>query len=455
MSEDNAQNAQIEQAVKKPEKLGVKNWVIIWVAGLAGQLAWNIENQWFNTFVYAKIAPDPSIITWMVAVSAIISTFSTFLSGTGSDRAGRRRPFIAVGYVLWGVFTIVFGLTEFLPNSNIVAAATMVVVADAVMSFFGSVGNDAGFNPWTTDITNAGNRGSLGAAISVQPVLATIIGSLGGGFIIQSLGYIWFFVIMGVFVIGVGIYCAFTIKEGASLKPAVDPKGFWHQFGQAFNFKLLLKNKLLLVVLCVFAMFFISFNIYFPHILNFFIYTYSYDEGMAGVLLGAGLVAAIPLTILAGKFINRQKFGAVVSAAVLMNMVGLAVMTLTQFSSNNRAALTATIIIATFFVGGGYMVFYQALMIWCKNLYPEEQRGQLEGVRLLFYVCVPMVFGPVIANPVIKAFGQPVTLYYDGVGIGGHSPSVELFYVALAIAALTFIPLFFAHRLQKKVEAGE
>jgi len=100
-------------------------------------------------------------------------------------------------------------------------------------------------------------------------------------------------------------------------------------------------------------------------------------------------------------------------------------------------------------VGAGYMVFYQALMIWCKNLYPEEQRGQLEGVRLLFYVCVPMVFGPVIANPVIKTFGGTITLSYATGLITGHSPSVELFYVALAAAVLTFIPLYFAHKLQK------
>ena len=38
--------------------------------GLAGQLCWNVENQWFNTFVYAKIGPYPWILSWMTAVSA-------------------------------------------------------------------------------------------------------------------------------------------------------------------------------------------------------------------------------------------------------------------------------------------------------------------------------------------------------------------------------------------------
>lgn len=89
-------------------------------------------------------------------------------------------------------------------------------------------------------------------------------------------------------------------------------------------------------------------------------------------------------------------------------------------------------------------------MMWCKNLYPEEQRGQLEGVRLFFYVCIPMVLGPAIANPVIKNLGQSITLYYDGVGVPGFTPSKEIFYVAAAVASLTFIPLVFAHLQEKK-----
>lgn len=52
-------------------KIGLRNWVIIWVVGLAGQLCWNVENQWFNTFVYAKIAPDPVIINWMDGAQAM------------------------------------------------------------------------------------------------------------------------------------------------------------------------------------------------------------------------------------------------------------------------------------------------------------------------------------------------------------------------------------------------
>lgn len=43
----------------KEKKQGAKFWFLVWGLGIAGQICWNMENQWFNTFVYAKIAKDP------------------------------------------------------------------------------------------------------------------------------------------------------------------------------------------------------------------------------------------------------------------------------------------------------------------------------------------------------------------------------------------------------------
>jgi len=79
-----------------------KNWVLIWVLGMTGQICWNIENSWFNNFVYDKIAPEPAIVSWMVGVSAVVSTFCAFLVGTWGDRKGKRKPFICIGYIFWG-----------------------------------------------------------------------------------------------------------------------------------------------------------------------------------------------------------------------------------------------------------------------------------------------------------------------------------------------------------------
>lgn len=124
-------------------------WIIVLGMGLAGQLCWNIENQWFNTFVYSKITGNVSIVTLMVIVSAFVTTISTFIFGTLSDRMGKRKRYVSIGYIIWGIATIIFGLTEYARSSGIGVLISLsgflVVLTDAIISFFGSMGYDSGF----------------------------------------------------------------------------------------------------------------------------------------------------------------------------------------------------------------------------------------------------------------------------------------------------------------------
>ena len=79
------------------------------VVGLAGQLAWTVENMYLNVFVYNTITDSPQVIATLVAASAIVATIATLVIGAYSDRVGARRPFVAIGYLAWGVITASFG----------------------------------------------------------------------------------------------------------------------------------------------------------------------------------------------------------------------------------------------------------------------------------------------------------------------------------------------------------
>lgn len=136
-------------------KIGARNWIIIILLGLSGQIAWNVENSWFNTFVYDKITKSPSPIAWMTACSAVVATLTTIIMGTLSDRLGKRKPFILIGYVLWGISTVAFSTVAFIKVIDV--AVFMAVVLDSVMTFFGSTANDSNFNAWTTDISDKTN----------------------------------------------------------------------------------------------------------------------------------------------------------------------------------------------------------------------------------------------------------------------------------------------------------
>ncbi len=423
--------------MKNSNRIGAKNWALIWILGMAGQICWNVENSWFNTFVYAKIAPDPSIIAWMVGISAVTTTFATFLIGTWGDRIARRKPFIVFGYILWGMFTIAFGATQFIPKNPIFIAAILVIAADAVMSFFGSMGFDAGFSPWTTDITNEHNRGKLGGAFAAMPVLATIFGAIVSGIIIDAIDFFPFFIIMGGFVMLMGFLTLFTLKESPTLKPKRDENGFWHQFVSVFNIKTVLKNKELFWVFVVMMVYFIGFNVYFPYITIYFVNYLKLDYTTTGIIQGIGLLAAVLFTIPAARFIDKGKSPFVILIAVAVNFIGLFVITL----SNNFFIL----LIGVFGAGVGYVITLQTLTAWIKNLYPEDQRGQFEGIKQLFYVLLPMVIGPAIATGIIKSMGVSGIIE----GKAGMIPTGSLFIISAFVTSLTLLPLIPAYRLNK------
>jgi len=420
------------------KKISKRNLILIWVLGLVGQLCWNVENQWFNTFIYAKIGPFPWIISWMTAISAAATTFSTFFFGTHSDRAGRRKPYLFFGYLFWGVFTIVFGAMEFLPANRLMAAAVMVIAADACMSFFGSMGNDCAFNSWTTDITNEGNRGQLGAILAALPVIATIVGTVGSGLLIDLLGYFAFFIIMGAIVMIVGGIGVFFMRESPELKPHQEGS-FRQQFFSVFNFRTFARNKELLWVFLIMTMYFIGFNAFFAHAGNYIIYALGFDEGMAGILQGGGLGLAVLASIPAIGWINRGKHAALVFGAVASSVVGLVILT---FCGSAMVPLILGILL----VGVGYVLILQTTTAWAKNLYPEGSRGQYEGVRIVFFVLIPMIIGPSVASMIINRWGIPVVID----GTAGLAPSAALFPAAAVLMLLTAIPTVLAAKQQKK-----
>lgn len=429
-----------------------KFWILVWLLGLAGQLCWNIENQWFNTFVYAKIAKDPTIISWMLAISALATTISTFLFGCVSDRKGNRKTLISLGYIFWGVFTILFGTTEFLGKRNsdttaFIGIAFAVIAADAIMSFFGSMGNDIGFNAWINDHMTPENSGSLGAALAVQPVIGTIAGTVIGGLLVGANdNYMRLFVVIGGSVIVLGLVSLFGMKDVETLRPSI--KGsFSQQFFSIFNVKEYLKHRELVFVNLILAVYFISFNVYFSHLGNFMIYYLGFTADTMGLIEGVGLLLAMFTSIPAIKFIREDKSSLIILFAVVINAIGLLVIGLLVSPENvNPSTIwNPVLLIGVLLVGIGYILFLQTITVWSKRLYPEDARGQFEGIRIIFYVLIPMVVAPLISNPIIKNNGEII----DENGFTAYLPTNTLFLAGVVIVLLTLIPLWAANKAHK------
>lgn len=469
----------------KKKGIGALNWTLLLVIGFSAQIAWVIENNWFANFLYSDFGAQLGIVTAMTICSATATTFSALFFGTLSDRIGSRKKLITWGSILWGIFTIAFGMTHYLRESiynDVMLIGVTIVAADTIMSFFGSMANDAGYNAWYADMMDDSNSGQIGAVAATLPVIGTLVGTLVGGMFVNGLateanpqaGYIIFFTVAGAVTILVGIASFFLLKDDPKLRPVKDG-GFWHQFASTFNIKRFVSNKELALVFLTLCIFFIGYNCYFIHIMNWMNYTLGFKD--PSLILGIPLVLAVLLAIPFIKVINDKKVPSVAAFATIISIVGCLFVYFVVgnmsagFDTENALNIGANwpCFVGIILVGVGYVVFMQSMTVWMKRLYPEEHRGQFEGIRIMFFVFFPMIAGPLLADPICRAFGDKVYQVVDGGNLifvtadraaemgyditqiaEGYLPVNELFIAAAVVTLLSLIPMSIAAKMYKK-----
>jgi len=199
------------------EKLSKRVLLSVIFLSFAGQVAWAIENQYYNVFMYNAIAPVPMYVSYMVAASAIVATLTSILMGALSDVKGKRKIFLQVGFLFWAITTAIFPLAAvFRP---VIVGVIMAITFDCIMTFFGSTAYDATFNAYVTDVTTLENRGKIMGIVEIMTLVAVLLSYGAAGFIIADFGYFVFFYIVGGLVGIFGVLGAFIAPEpGTRLK---------------------------------------------------------------------------------------------------------------------------------------------------------------------------------------------------------------------------------------------
>jgi MFS family permease len=409
-----------------------KIWIAIVLLSFAGQLAWGVENQFFNTFMYNNITPDPRPISWMVAASAVAATLTTILIGTLSDRTrsrwGRRKPFILFGYLAWGVMTALYPSAAFFKPVGV--AIFMAILLDCVMTFFGSTANDASLNAYITDVTTTENRGRVMGVVEILTWVALLIVYGGAGPIIASLGYYTFFYVIGSLVLFIGLVGSTLIRE----EPLTDkPQGtYGRQLLESFQWKNLLANREFFLVMIAIMLWQIAFNIFFPYIIIYLQHYLQFDItnssiAIAVIILIGGIALAWPFGILVDRWGRKP----VALTAVVVEMVGLILFSLTK--SLVPLIITGILWIAPF------TAWTIATSTWSKDLFPEDKRGQFAGFYLFFWVMLPMILGPLTGGWLSSMYGIKTVID----GQAAIIPTPLLFQVAGIATLLAAIPLWF------------
>lgn len=452
---------------QKEGKLGGRIWFNIILFGFMGQIAWAVENMFFNTFLYNSVyngasqeAVNGSIdvmsaISTMVAASASFTVLATFLMGTLSDKLGKRKPFISIGYILWGIVTASFGaisrdntaallhLTDEVKILTITVA--MVIVMDCVMSFIGSTGNDAAFNAWVTDVSSTKNRATVESVLAILPIGATV-GVMGLAGFVGAIGYDVIFIALGAIVTLCGIIGLFSLKDNASMKAETN-ESYLKDLTYSFRPSVVKENKKLYLALSSNCFSSTAFQVFFPYI---FIYLgnvmhFSLDTLMASLtpaiiaIAAVVVVLAVVLIITAGRLMDKLGKEKFTVFSVILYALGLFA---AGFAKN----------IIVFFIAAvpalaGWALFSIAMNASVRDFMPEDKVGAFQGIRILFYVLIPMIVGPFIGNIVCRF--SKIT-YTNEYGVVTSAPGNVMFWAAAAVAILTLIPVII---LRKKTKA--
>ena len=400
--------------------MGKRFWVSMLVFGLMGQIAWVVENMYFNVFIYKMFHATAGEISAMVMASAVMAALTTIVMGALSDKVGRRKAFMSYGYMLWGVSIIVFAYIR-----NVM----LTIVMDCVMTFFGSTANDAAYNAWLTDRGDSTNRGRIEGMNSMMPLISVLVvfGSFMGFDLGQHGSWVKIYYIIGGATFAIGLAGLFLIDEAKGLEKSRE--SMIQTLLYSFRPSVFMDNILLYEILGLFAVFGISIQIFMPYLIIY----YEQTLGIANyvVIMAPAIIAAAVLTALYGKTYDRKGFLFSMRPVVIMLCSGYVI--LYFFRS------IIPVLIGSMLMLGGYLTGMSVFGAMIRDNIPENRSGQFQGVRIIGQVFVPGLIGPAIGAYVLRN----AAVITNSDGTTSFLPDRSIWFSALLVIILLCLLLSF------------
>lgn len=421
-----------------------KFFLALTIFSLTGQIAWVVENMYFNVFIYKMFQATAAQISAMVSASAIAATVTTVLVGALSDKVGKRKIFICAGYILWGISILAFSLVRIDVIEGLfpaVASAasvgvSLVIVLDCVMTFFGSSANDACFNAWLTDVTDEKNRGAAEGINAMMPLVAIL--AVFGGFMAfdlnKSESWTAIYLIIGIAVILIGILGFFLIQD-STIKTEQNQNYFANIF-YGFRPSVVRENKILYLSLVAFAIFGISIQIFMPYLILYYTEALHMDNYV--FVMAPAIILASIFTALWGRVYDKVRFTKSIIPSLALLMTGYVILALFR--------ATPAVFIGSLLMMCGYLSGSAVFGALIRDYTPQNRAGMFQGLRIVGQVLIPGIIGPAIGAQVLK---NAETVVNDD-GTTSFIPNAAIFVAALGAAVLLSAYLIPLCRTMKK-----
>jgi len=216
---------------------------------------------------------------------------------------------------------------------------------------------------------------------------------------------------------------------------------FWQEFTELFKIDVLKENRDLFILLIFIMISSIGMQVSFPYLIvyleNYVGVTKTEFSIIGGAVMLGSAIFAIPFGFLADRWNKRT----MISISIIGSSVGGLLLSLV----NTLPLLALTGLIWQAFATASGI----ASVAWLKQLLPEQNRGKFLGIRMIFWIAIPMVVGPWLGSTLIQNFGVPTIIN----GEAGFIPVPIIFQVGSAIALLSLIPLALVHGKKRRSKA--
>ena len=414
---------------------GRKFWTALVLFGLIGQVAWVVENMYFNVFIYKMFHASAADISLMVSASAVAAAVTTLLMGALSDRVGKRKLFICGGYLVWGVSILAFAFVRMdvltpLCGSVAEAAAlgvSLTIILDCVMTFFGSTANDAAYNAWLTDAGDDSNRGKIEGINAMMPLVAILV--VFGGFMGFDLdtpsSWTLIYAIIGTVVLVIGISGFFLIQEVPVKR---SEESYWENLIYSFRPSVVRDNLLLYAVIGAFAIFGISIQIFMPYLILYYEQTLQMSNYV--LVMAPAIIVASVVTLFYGRLYDKLGFRRSVIPCVAMLVAGYAILYFT--------VTTVPVFLGSLLMMCGYLCGMAIFGAMIRERIPDGLAGRFQGIRIIGQVLIPGVIGPAVGAFVLR--DAPQIENQDGTF--SFLPDTSI-WVAAAMAALVLAAVLY------------
>ena len=439
-------------------KLSKRTWFNIVLFSFMGGVAWNMENMYFNTFLYdsiyggasanamANVMAPTTAISRMVALSAVTAVVTTFIMGTLSEKMKKRKAFISFGYIIWGVITAAFGFISKESVSKVfglsdevkILAATVwiVIIMDMLMTFMGSTSNDSAFNAWLNDVTNTHVRPKVETALMFVG-LFSMLAVMGVGSLAQSetISYTAFFIGLGLIVTLCGFVGMFSLDE-PQIKGEKTNSNYWADLFYGFRPSVIKENSKLYLVLAALSIYNIAIQVFFPYL-----FVYLGEVIVPGAVFDAKtiVVAVIAVAMLAAGVIGMLKAADKNRFVTYLCTIALFIIGLVVLSTSTNIVVVLLGIAPTLV---GYVVIQIQLTATMRDFIPEDKVGLFQGIRMIFVVLLPMIIGPALGDLACRTSNITIVEY----GVEKLVPSTSMFGYAAVVAAFILIPMIILNK---------